>query len=76
MEAGRMTGTLERALAASNVDQAHMLHKPRLLLDNGPVMLPGKLPDFLADMKMGRSPRRAAPAADPAHDRNLETRTI
>ncbi len=52
MRAKDVTDTLELALAASGCDQVHVLHKPRLLSDNGPSYVAGELADFLADKGM------------------------
>ncbi|MBL0115769.1 MAG: transposase family protein [Sphingomonadales bacterium] len=51
--------TLELALAASGCASVHVLHKPRLLSDNGPSYVAGELADFLADN--GMSHVRGAP---------------
>ena len=52
MRAEDVTDTLELALEASGCEQAHVLHKPRLLSDNGPSYVAGELADYLADKKM------------------------
>ena len=52
MRAEDVTDTLELASTASGCDQAHMLHKPRLLSDNGPSYVAGELADWLKDRKM------------------------
>jgi len=52
MRAEDVTDTLELALTASGCDQAHVLHKPRLLSDNGPSYVAGGLADWLKDRKM------------------------
>ncbi len=52
MKAEDVTATLELALEASGCDQAHVLHKPRLLSDNGSSYIAGDLADWLADRKM------------------------
>ena len=52
MRAEDVTDTLELALAASGCNQVHVLHKPRLLSDNGPSYVAGELADHLADKKM------------------------
>ena len=59
MRAEDVTDTLELALAASGCDQVHVLHKPRLLSDNGPSYVAGKLAEYLADK--GMSHVRGAP---------------
>jgi transposase InsO family protein len=48
-----MTETLEPALQASGCDQAHVVHKPRLLSDNGFSYVSGELDEWLGDQKMG-----------------------
>ena len=52
MRAEDVTETLELALAASGLDQAHVRHKPRLLTDNGPSYVAGDLADWLEDRKI------------------------
>ena len=59
MRAQDVTDTLELALAASGCDQVHVLHKPRLLSDNGPSYVAGELADYLAGK--GMSHVRGAP---------------
>lgn len=43
MRAEDVTDTLDLALAASGCDSATVLHKPRLLSDNGPSHIAGEL---------------------------------
>ena len=52
MKAEDVTDTLELALTASGCDQVHVLHKPRLLSDNGPSYVAGELAEYLADKNM------------------------
>ena len=52
MKAGDVTDTLDLALQASGYDQATVLHKPRLLSDNGASYISGELADWLEDQKM------------------------
>lgn len=52
MKAEDVMATLELALEASGCDQAHVLHKPRLLSDNGSSYIAGELADWLDDRKM------------------------
>jgi transposase InsO family protein len=52
MKAEDVTDTLKLALQASGCDQANVLHKPRLLSDNGPSYVAGELADWLRDRKM------------------------
>jgi putative transposase len=54
-----VTHTLTLALQASGCDQAKVIHKPRLLSDNGSSYVPGELAEWLGDKKMG--PVRGAP---------------
>ena len=53
MQASDVTETLELALRASGCDQAHVVHKPRLLSDNGSSYVSGELAEWLGDKKMG-----------------------
>ena len=48
MKAGDVTDTLELALQASGCDQATVVHKPRLLSDNGSSYVAADLADYLA----------------------------
>ena len=48
MRAGDVTETLDMALAASGCDSAQVVHKPRLLSDNGASYVAGDLADWLA----------------------------
>ncbi|MAO00611.1 MAG: IS3 family transposase [Roseovarius sp.] len=52
MKAEDVTDTLDLALQASSCDQATVLHKPRLLSDNGSSYISGELADWLEDQKM------------------------
>ena len=52
MKTEDVTDTLELALQASGCDQATVLHKPRLLSDNGSSYISGDLADWLEDQKM------------------------
>ena len=52
MKADDVTGTLELALQASGCDQANVIHKPRLLSDNGASYISGDLAEWLADRDM------------------------
>ncbi len=49
MKARDVTDTLELALQASGCDQANVIHKPRLLSDNGASYISGDLADWLGD---------------------------
>jgi transposase InsO family protein len=48
MRAGDVTDTLELALAGSSCDTAKVVHRPRLLSDNGASYVAGDLADWLA----------------------------
>lgn len=52
MKTEDVTDTLDLALQASGCDQATVLHKPRLLSDNGSSYISGELADWLEDQKM------------------------
>ena len=52
MKTGDVTDTLDRALQASGCDQATVLHKPRLLSDNGSSYISSELADWLEDRQM------------------------
>ena len=52
MKSGDVTDTLDLALQASGCDQATVLHKPRLLSDNGSSYISGELADWLEDQEM------------------------
>jgi transposase InsO family protein/transposase-like protein len=52
MKAGDVTATLELALRASDCDQATVVHKPRLLSDNGSSYISGDLAKWLDDQSM------------------------
>ena len=54
-----VTDTLELALQASGCDQVHVVHKPRLLSDNGSSYVSGALAKWLQDKGMTHS--RGAP---------------
>jgi len=59
MRAEDVTDTLELALQASGCDQVHIVHKPRLLSDNGSSYVSGDLAEWLNDKGMKHS--RGAP---------------
>jgi transposase InsO family protein/transposase-like protein len=52
MKVGDVTDTLEMALQASGCDQANLVHRPRLLSDNGASYISGDLAEWLDDRKM------------------------
>ena len=47
MRAEDVTDTLDMTLAASGCDQARVMHKPRLLSDNGPSYIASELADYI-----------------------------
>ncbi|MEJ2376988.1 MAG: IS3 family transposase [Pseudolabrys sp.] len=53
MKAQDMTGTLDLALAASGCNQARVVHKPRLLSDNGSSYVSADLAEWLEAQSMG-----------------------
>ena len=59
MRAEDVTDTLDLALQASGCDQMHVVHKPRLLSDNGSSYVSGDLAEWLQDNGMKHS--RGAP---------------
>ncbi len=59
MRAEDVTDTLGLALQASGCDQVHVVHKPRLLSDNGSSYVSGDLAEWLQDKGMKHS--RGAP---------------
>ena len=59
MRAQDVMDTLDLALQASGCDQVHVVHKPRLLSDNGSSYVSGDLAEWLKDRGMKHS--RSAP---------------
>jgi len=59
MRAEDVTDRLDLALQASGCDQVHVVHKPRLLSDNGSSYVSGELAEWLQDKDMKHS--RGAP---------------
>ena len=53
MKAQDVTDTLDLALAASGCDQVRIVHKPRLLSDNGSSYVSAELADWLTAQNMG-----------------------
>ena len=51
--------TLNQALEATGLDQANVVHRPRLLSDNGPCYISGDLAEYLEDKDMTHT--RGAP---------------
>ncbi|WP_261388802.1 IS3 family transposase [Qipengyuania gaetbuli] len=52
MRAEDVTETLDMALAASGCDHANVLHRPRLLSDNGPSYIAGELAEYIETNQM------------------------
>jgi putative transposase len=52
MRAEDVTETLDLALATSGCGQANVLHKPRLLSDNGPCYIAGELAEYIEAQRM------------------------
>jgi len=52
MKADDVTETLNLALQASGLDQVHVVHRPRLLSDNGSSYISGDLAEWLSDHKI------------------------
>lgn len=52
MMGGDVTDTLDLALAASSCDGATVLHKPRLLSDNGPSYVAGEMAAYIETQAM------------------------
>ena len=53
MKAEDVTETLKLALQASGLDQVHVVHRPRLLSDNGPSYISAELAEWLDERNMG-----------------------
>ena len=52
MKTSDVTDTLNMALEAFGCDQAHVVHRPRLLSDNGSSYISGELADYINDNGM------------------------
>lgn len=65
-----VTATLEQALAAASLDGATVVHRPRLLSDNGSLYVAGDLATWLED-KGGACAGRPVSPADPGKNRAL-----
>ena len=55
MRSDDVTETLKLALQASGCDRVEVVHKPRLLSDNGSSYIAGDLADWLIDQGMAMS---------------------
>lgn len=72
MKAEDVTDTLDLALQASGCDQVHVIHKPRLLNDNGSGYVSGDLAEWLQDKGMKHSRGAiSSPNPNPKQDRAL-----
>ena len=71
MKVGDVTETLDLALQASGLDQVHVVHRPRLLSDNGPFLHLGRPRRMAGQTQHGSRARRALPSADTGQDRTL-----
>jgi transposase InsO family protein len=60
MAASDVQGRLNQALEETGLDQANVVHRPRLLSGNGPCYISGDLADYLEDKGMPRTSRSAA----------------
>jgi putative transposase len=67
MKAQDVTATLDLALAASGLDHMTVVHRPRLLSDNGASYVEEDLAQWLDQQKM----QRPLSPADPGQDRAL-----
>ena len=63
MKVGDVTETLDLALQASGLDRAKVVHRPRLLSDNGPSYISADLAEWLDKTQCGSPARRALPPA-------------
>ena len=68
MKAEDVTNTLKLALAVSGCDKANIVHKPRLLSDNGSSYISG---DLAERSENGSRPGGTIPSANPGQDRTL-----
>ena len=59
MAASDVQDTLNQALEKTGLEQANVVHRPRLLSDNGPCYISGELADYLEDKGMPHT--RGAP---------------
>ena len=71
MKAKDVTATLDLALAASGFDQMTVVHRPRLLSDNGASYVASDLAEWLDQPGDGACPRSPLSPADPGQDRAL-----
>ena len=71
MRAVDVTDTLDLALKASGCDHATVLHRPRLLSDNGLSYITGELAEYSEARNIEPCARRPDAPADPRQDRAL-----
>ena len=71
MAASDVTDTLNLALQASGLEQVAVVHRPRLLSDNGPCYVSGELAQWLERERMRHHPRRPVPPDDAGQNRAL-----
>ena len=69
MRAEDVTDTLDLALQASGCDQVHVVHKPRLLSDNGSSYVSGDSGGMVARQRHEAFSRCAVSSANPRQDR-------
>src|SRR6516164_6938709 len=74
MRADDVTDTLELALVTSGCDSAKVVHKPRLLDDNGSSYISSDLAEWLKDTPVSRSITMAQAAEDWIKSAELEKR--
>lgn len=53
MAADDVMASLDKAVNVTGVDRIQVRHRPRLLSDNGPCYLSGKVKDYLTDQGLG-----------------------
>ena len=70
MKTSDVTETLDIALHASGCDQAHVVHKPRLLSDKGPSYISGELAEWRGVKKL-RHVRRVISSTNTGQDRAM-----
>jgi hypothetical protein len=71
MKVGDVTETLDLALQASGLDRAKVVHRPRLLSDNGPSYISADLAEWLDKRNMGHVRGAPLPPVNAAQDRVL-----
>ena len=71
MRAFDVTETLILALVASGYNRAEVVHKPRLLSDNGSSYIAGDLADWLEHQGIDHVRGAPQPSPDPGQDRVL-----